>query len=87
VAAKRKAGKKSSTPTEPVSAEEKIARLLGILAVKDVTEPPQQVAMLQSAGFDVSEVASLLGITENNVNVINYRKRKKKAGRRSAKKR
>lgn len=71
-------GGKTSEAGEPVSAQDKIARMLGILAVKDKTEPADQVVLLQGAGFEKAEIASMLGISENNVNVINYRLRNKK---------
>ena len=78
---KRKSGKPGAA--EPLSAHDKIARLLGILAVKDKTEPSEQVIILQGAGFQQAEIASMLGITENNISVINYRLRnqKKKRGK------
>jgi DNA-directed RNA polymerase specialized sigma24 family protein len=71
-------GGKTSEAVEPVSAQDKIARMLGILAVKDKTEPADQVVLLQGAGFEKAEIASMLGISENNVSVINYRLRNKK---------
>jgi DNA-directed RNA polymerase specialized sigma24 family protein len=82
---KRKGGR--STTTEPVSAHDKIARMLGIIAVRDKTEPTDQVLLLQGAGFEPAEIASMLGVTVHNINVMNYRRRKQKAGKRSAKKR
>jgi len=66
---------------ESLSPHDKIARLLGILAVKDKTEPAEQVILLQGAGFQQGEIASMLGITENNISVINYRLRKQKQKR------
>jgi transcriptional regulator len=36
------------------------------------------VVLLQGAGFEKAEIASMLGISENNVSVINYRLRNKK---------
>jgi hypothetical protein len=74
--AKRKSGK-STGAAEPVSAQDKIARMLGIIAVKDKTEPSDQVIILQGAGFEQAEIASMLGISENNISVINYRLRNK----------
>lgn len=62
-----------------VSAEDKIARLLGLLLVKDVKKKTDKVPLLRSAGFGVSEVADMLGITEKHVTVatvIGRRKRK-----------
>lgn len=71
-------GGKTSEAAEPVSAQDKIARMLGILAVRDKAEPADQVVLLQGAGFEKAEIASMLGISENNVSVINYRLRNKK---------
>jgi DNA-directed RNA polymerase specialized sigma24 family protein len=83
--AKRKGGK-STTTAVAVSALDKIARMLGIIAVKDKTEPTDQVFLLQGAGFEPAEIASMLGVTVHNINVMNYRRRMQKAGSRSAKK-
>ena len=63
---KRKAANQTR---EPVPAEEKIARLLGMLLVKDMEQKTEQVTLLRSIGFEVAEVAAMLGITENHVNV------------------
>jgi DNA-directed RNA polymerase specialized sigma24 family protein len=60
-----------------VSAEEKLARLLGLLLVKDMKSKSDQVTLLRRAGFEVSEVASLLDMTENNVMVTDHLGRKK----------
>jgi len=61
-----------------VSAETKIARLLGLLLVKDIKKKTDQVTLLRSAGFGVSEVADMLGITEKHVTVAHVRGRKKR---------
>jgi len=63
-----------------VSAEEKIARLLGLLLVKDIKKKTDQVPLLRRVGFEVSEVADILGMTENHVKVADHLGRKKKAG-------
>lgn len=62
---------------EQVSPYEKIARLLGILATKDVEQVPKRVNLLRAVGFSVAEVASLLGMTENHVRVASHLGRKK----------
>lgn len=72
---KRKLANQGSA--EPVSPEEKIARLLGLLLVKDIEQKTGQVTTLRSAGFAVSEVAVMLGLTENHVNVAAHHGRKK----------
>jgi DNA-directed RNA polymerase specialized sigma24 family protein len=63
-----------------VSAEEKIARLLGLLVVKDIKKQTDQVPLLRRVGFEVSEVADMLGMTENHVRVADHHGRKKAAG-------
>ncbi len=65
--------------TEEVSSEEKIARLLGLLTVKDLEQKTEQVALLRAVGFQVSEVASMLGMSENHLNVATHHGRKKRA--------
>lgn len=62
-----------------VGAEEKIARLLGMLLVKDIKNKNDQVPLLRRAGFDVSEVADMLGISANHVMVADHLGRKKKS--------
>jgi DNA-directed RNA polymerase specialized sigma24 family protein len=62
---------------------EKIARLLAMLLVKDKTTTVDQVALLRTAGFQPSEVAMMLGITENHVRVAAFSGRKR-AGRKKA---
>ena len=81
---KGKSGKTGAT--EPLSAYDKIARLLGLLAVKDKTDSADKVVLLQGAGFLTPEIASMLDISENNINVINFRRRNKKSGDKSTKK-
>lgn len=61
------------------SAEEKIARVLGLLLIKDVQKKTNQVPLLRSAGFDVAEIADMLGMTENHVMVADHLGRKKRA--------
>lgn len=64
-----------------VSSNEKIARLLAMLLVRDVKSKTDQVPMLRSAGFEVGEVADILGISENHVKVADHLGRKKRRGR------
>lgn len=70
---KRKA---ANQPRESVPAEEKIARLLGMLLVKDMEQKTEQVVRLRAVGFEVSEVAAMLGMTENHVKVAAFHGRK-----------
>ena len=62
-----------------ISADEKIARLLGLLLVKDMKNKGDKVLLLRRVGFEVSEVASMLNMTENHVMVADHLGRKKKA--------
>ena len=79
MAAKTKSVKaqKDRTPTVPAAAEEKIARLLAVLATKDIEQASERVTLLRGVGFGVSEVASILGMTENHVRVAAHEGRKK----------
>ena len=76
MAAKKKSAKASKS-SEPVAAEEKIARALGLLLVRNMEQKTEQVTLLRSIGFDVADVAALLGITENHVNQATFQGRKK----------
>jgi hypothetical protein len=76
---KRKApADEKSSAGRRVSAEEKIARVLGMLLVKDIKNKTDQVPLLRSVGFEVSEVADMLGMTENHVKVADHLGRKKR---------
>jgi DNA-directed RNA polymerase specialized sigma24 family protein len=50
-----------------------------MLLVKDMKKDADKVPVLRAAGFDVSEVASMLGVKESYVWVAHHRGRKKKA--------
>lgn len=65
----------------PATAEDKIARALGLLLVRELEVKDDQAALLRSIGFEVSEVAAMLGMTENHVAVAASRGRKKAAKR------
>lgn len=86
MAAKGKGGEGRNTRiiAEAVSPDEKIARLLGILATKDMEQVNERVTLLRAVGFSVSGVASLLGITENNVRVATHHGRKRHRARKAA---
>ncbi|MGA8429802.1 MAG: hypothetical protein WB729_08280 [Candidatus Sulfotelmatobacter sp.] len=74
----------SSAAIETLTAEDKIARILGILAVKDVADSADKVVMLQGAGFGSGEISSMLDITRNAIDLINFKRRqrsKKKSGK------
>lgn len=74
--AKRK--KPAAESAARVGADEKIARLLALLLTKGMKNS-DSVPMLRRAGFDVAEVADMLGMTENNVRVTDHQGRKRKA--------
>lgn len=56
---------------------EKIIRLLALLAVKGESQP-EKIKVLSGAGFSNTEIAELLGVTANTVNVALHRIRAKK---------
>lgn len=76
-------GGNSSAAIETLTAHDKIARLLGILAVKDVSDSADKVVMLQGAGFGSAEISSMLDITRNTIDLINFKRRhaKNKSGK------
>lgn len=76
----RRAADENGGSRRRISAEEKIARLLALLLVKDIKKKTDQVPLLRSAGFEVSEVAAMLGMTENHVKVADHMGRKKRKG-------
>jgi DNA-directed RNA polymerase specialized sigma24 family protein len=77
----RKRGPAAEAADRRVPADEKIARLLGMLLVKDIKKKTDQVPLLRSVGFTVTEVADMLGMEENHVRVADHHGRKKrKAG-------
>lgn len=79
--ARKATGAKRGNAAEPISSEEKIARLLGILATKDMENRIDQVTLLRGVGFDVADVASLLGISENHVMVAAHAGRKRRGNK------
>jgi len=74
VAKRRKPAGEAETQ---VSAQDKIARLLGFLLVKD-KNISEKVPLLRRAGFSVAEVADMLAISQNQVSVTEYKGRKSK---------
>jgi len=69
---------KNRAPDHVEGAQEKIARLLGILATKDL-DRTGQVTLLRGVGFGVDEIAEMLGISANNVRVASHFGRKRKS--------
>jgi hypothetical protein len=66
---------RNNTPAQGVRAQDKIARLLGVIATKDL-ERTRQVMLLRGVGFGVEEIAGMLGISANNVRVSSHYGRK-----------
>lgn len=60
----------------PVSPEEKISRLLGLLVVRDVETSAGKVKLLRNIGFSITEIALMLDTSENAVAVADHRARK-----------
>lgn len=63
---------------EPLRPEEKIARMLGILALQNLKGRPEQASMLRSGGFTHKEIAEMLDTSENGVSVLLYTAKQKK---------
>jgi DNA-directed RNA polymerase specialized sigma24 family protein len=76
--AKRNANTESATV---FSSEEKIARLLAMLVVKDIPSDIAKVPVLRAAGFNTGEIAGLLGTTEATVRAAGATMRKKQKAR------
>jgi hypothetical protein len=76
--AKAVARKHPSAKSAALPVEVRIARLLGLLLIRDVKEKGEQVLLLKAAGFEVSEIADMLGISANHVSVVAYASRRKK---------
>jgi DNA-directed RNA polymerase specialized sigma24 family protein len=80
VAAKRR---KPSAPAESLGPSNlanelhRTSRLLALLLVKGESQP-EKIRALNSAGFQNSEIADLLGVPANTVNVTLFRQRTKK---------
>lgn len=70
--------KANAKKAEPISAEEKIARLLALLATKDLAESKEKIVTLLAAGFTPAEAANLLHMNEGAVNKAIYRASVKK---------
>ncbi len=64
--------------------EEKIARLLAHLVVRDIDQSGDKIRTLKAAGFEVAQIAPILGMTENAINVALHRARKKQRSERTA---
>jgi hypothetical protein len=72
VAKKQKSGNSSI----PIKSEERIARLLALIVIKDIENNNDRVRTLRASGFEVTEIAGLLGMSENAVAVADHRAKK-----------
>jgi hypothetical protein len=86
--AKKQANKsaaKSSVRQEPLRSEEKIARLLGLIAIQSIRSKPEQVTLLRGAGFTIPEMMEMLDLPDSNsVSVLLYQAKIRKAKRTDA---
>jgi hypothetical protein len=77
-AAKKQVKEKTQARVEPLRSEEKIARLLGILAIQNVKWKPGQAYLLRSAGFGNSEIAEMLDVSSSGASDLIYKYNKGK---------
>jgi cell division protein ZapA (FtsZ GTPase activity inhibitor) len=68
------------THANETTSEEKIARLLAILVVRDIEQSADKIRTLKAAGFAVAQMAPILSMTENAINVALHRARKMEGG-------
>jgi hypothetical protein len=79
-AASKSAAAKPSIRLEPIRPEEKIARLLGLIAIQNIRTKPEQAALLRGAGFTIPEMVEILDLPDNNAaSVLLYQAKQKKA--------
>ena len=78
MAARRKANNPSSQEAEKGSGLQldRLTRLFALLVVKGESQA-EKIQLLSGAGFANTEIAQLLGLTANAVNVALYRRRSK----------
>jgi DNA-directed RNA polymerase specialized sigma24 family protein len=63
---------------ESIGADDKVARLLALLVIKDVEDKQEQALLLNSAGFTAGEIAQILRVGDNYVHVALHRTRPKR---------
>jgi hypothetical protein len=86
MAVKRKPTEVPETPLRQADVElGRIARLLGLIATKDLSLI-EQVGRLRALGFANVEIADILGITSNHVGVAlhDYKSKSKRPGQSKA---
>ena len=79
--AKRNADRGIPPPSVETSLQ-RIANLVALSATRNAADDAEGVRILSAAGFSVTEIASLLGKTANNVSVLLYQARRKPRTRR-----
>lgn len=77
MAQKESKANERSVPLTEARALDRIGRLLGLIATKDMPQK-DQITLLRGTGFEVQEIADMLGTTANNVSVTLYKKKKQK---------
>ena len=70
--------RRAAEPAAHIPSEEKIARLLALLVIKDIKVKDDQVPLLRAVGFEISDIADLLGMTPKHVSVAHSRGRKRR---------
>jgi hypothetical protein len=79
---KKKPQPKSDEPWSEVSAKlDVLIRLSALTVVKGMKTQKEQIAVLSDAGFGPKAIASVLGASENTVNVALHGIRKERAGK------
>lgn len=73
----RKVEQETNSPGASGEHLEKLTRLIALLVVKGESQS-EKIKALSGAGFSNSEIADLLGISANAVNVAMHRLRKRK---------
>ena len=73
----KKQRKKSADNAPPTSAEDKIAGVLALIAIKDM-EADDAALKLDAIGFTSKEISALLDVGPNYVNVARFRAKKGK---------
>jgi hypothetical protein len=76
--ANKQVQEKVPTQTEPLRSEEKIARLLGIIAIQNMKWKPAQASLLRAAGFINPEIAEMLDTSASGVSDLIYKAKKGK---------
>jgi len=87
--AKERRSNSQSTSNPAVSPEaralQRIGRLLAVIATKGLNGP-DQIVLLDSAGYDVQEIAQIVGTRPNTVSVALFRARRAQQNRRATSK-